>query len=103
MKSAPLPEQPHIQDIILEKLDQSHVRVKVQILNNATLPNLLIQAREPHGQILAEMTVIETPDEWNSYVLHVQHLDRMDSLEIFAYLKNDIPGIFHEYHRIIPL
>lgn len=95
--TAPLPGQPFIQDILLETLETGF-RVKVVIGNHGQPVDLMIKVKDRHGSLLKEMTVIETPDEINSYVLHVK-APPGETLRILALVQNNTLGVLHQFSK----
>ncbi len=95
--STPLPGQPYIQDIHLEKLETGF-RVKVMIVNHGKPVDLRIRAEDGQGNLLKEMTVIETPDAINSYVLHMP-VSEGGMIHITAWLQSDTLGVFQQFQK----
>ena len=89
-------KQPLILDIQLEKLDEQRIHCIVELSKFNQNPDLVIELSQQNGEPLASITIIETPDHHNSYVLHTKKPMPIEQIIVQASLLYSEQGIVHQ-------
>lgn len=101
-KSVIPPLELRILDLNLEQLDQNRFRCIVTITETAAKPDLIIELVDVEGKRLASITVLETPDSINKYVLHTAETP-IENVNLIAYLKDDEFGVIDHKQQLFTL
>ena len=106
----PAPELPEgespdvrIASIKIEALDVQRIRCIIVLSQGNVRPDLIIVLSDEDGQPLASITVLETPDLENKYVLHLRRQPVSHIVTIKATLKFDRFGIFTQAEETFEL
>lgn len=97
------PSDHQIVSLRAEQLDASRIRCTVTVKDEAIPADLIIEVWDPFGNRVASITILESPDLVNKYVLHIPAQHQKGDINVIAYLKNDTLGLVHQVTENITL
>lgn len=93
MTTSPQDSRTHIIDLSVQILDPIRFRCSIELAPFQNPPDLLIELFDLEENRLLQLSVIETPDTMNSFVLHLRHPPTTPEVKIVVYVKYEGIGI----------
>ena len=85
----------------VEQLDKQRVRCIITLSEISRPPDLVIALEDIEGSQLAGITILETPDVVNKFVLHLKNA--ATEVKLVAFLKYDEVGIISQMEKVFAL